>query len=407
MSSGTTGLRIHLSWFEAAALHGVPALGTPETLEWSDITSIVANNRRVGDKDGPNFIPARFTLEPDGRHVRRLGRNVVARTLIALDCEPNKKTGELPPAPGDLLGRLQRLGVAAIVYTSHNHLPDVNPRYRVVAPISQEIAPALPAPEVLARELDLLGVLDFSKRNPASLSYLPSAACFDHLEHHEAHVTTGQPIDATVMRAQAAALLAERQAEQDRIAAEAHAQAAERLAARLSFGDDPNDSLIQKLRQRFDLRSVLIAHKYDLQRGTKKYRHPNSSPGSFGADVRKFSGIERVYSHNATDPLHRDNLLDWCGGVTALDVVDVVVIFEFAGDRTRALRELAQRFGLNKAEERRAVAALLFRMIQNQASQERIEAAAFGEGQRLGLTRTEVIEIAQWVASEAVKRPTA
>ena len=50
--------------------------------------------RREGEKDGPNFVPPRFTLEPDGRHVRRLKRNLIARTAVALDCETNKKTGE-------------------------------------------------------------------------------------------------------------------------------------------------------------------------------------------------------------------------------------------------------------------------------------------------------------------------
>ena len=96
---------------------------------------------------------------------------------------------------------------------------------------------------------------------------------------------------------------------------------------------------------------MLTGHGYDRQ-GTK-YRHPNSSSGAFGADIKVFGGIERVFSHNGTDPLHADNLPAWCDGVTALDAVDVVIILDFGGDRQRALRELAKRFGISKAEEQR------------------------------------------------------
>ena len=129
--------------------------------------------------------------------------------------------------------------------------------------------------EILAQQLGVEGVIDRSKRGPASLFYLPSAASFDDLDHHEAHVVAGEPYDAARMEKEAGALLAERQAEQDRIAAEAHAAAQARLEARIAAGFDPDDSLIEKLRQRFDLASVLTAHGYDRQ-GTK-FRHPNSA----------------------------------------------------------------------------------------------------------------------------------
>lgn len=412
--SEAAGLRVHVAWFEAAILEGKPALGTPEDIAWDDLVSIIANNRRIGDKDGPNVIPARFTMEPDGRHVRRLGRNVVARTMIVLDCETSKASGQMPPPPSEIVARLRRLDVAALVYTSHSHIPDTNPRGRVVVPLSEEIAPDLPAPEILAADLELSGVLDRSKLNPVSLFYLPSASCSDDLDHHESHVTVGRPYDASVMREKAGALLAERQAEQDRIAAEAHAEAQARLQARIAAGFDPDDSLIEKLRGRFDLAAVLRAHGYDSSvqdTGTKrtniKYRHPNSSSGSFGADIKTYGGIERIYSHNGTDPLHHDNLPPWCGSVTALDVIDVVTILDFSGDRTRALRELAQRFGISKPSERKTLAALIFRMVRQQAPQEAIEAAAFVEGLRLGMTRAEVCEVAQWIATQATPREAA
>jgi hypothetical protein len=69
--------------------------------------------------------------------------------------------------------------------------------------------------------------------------------------------------------------------------------------------------------------------------------------------AREFrNGPGALYSHNANDPLHRDNLPEWCGGVTALDSFDVVAILVYGGNRKKALAELTQRFGLAKNEER-------------------------------------------------------
>ena len=108
-----------------------------------------------------------------------------------------------------------------------------------------------------------------------------------------------------------------------------------------------------------------------------------------------------MFSHNATDPLHAANLPAWCDGVTALDVVDVVIILDFSGDRQRALREMAKRFSISKTEERKELAGLIFRLIRQQASQAAIESSAFTEGLRLGMTRGEVIATARWVAAQA------
>jgi hypothetical protein len=116
----------------------------------------------------------------------------------------------------------------------------------------------------------------------------------------------------------------------------------------------------------------------------------------YGADIKSFGGIERLYSHNGGDPLHRDNLPSWCT-VAAVDVVDVVVILDYGGDRDRALHDLAKRYSINKREERRALARLLFQLIRRQASQEDIEDAAYAEGERLGLTPRQIVEVACWV----------
>jgi hypothetical protein len=396
MNIDTDNLPLTISWFETATPDGRRALGDPERTTWGAFTSVF-EWRREGEKDGCNFVPASFTLETDGRQVRRLKAKLLARTAIALDIEKSKKTGEIPPAPDEAIARAKALGLACLLYTSHNHKSS-DPRYRMMFPLSAEIPHELPAPEVMADRVGLLGVLDLSKIGAASLFYLPSCP-YGALDLHQTIVIPGAPVDATWMVEHAGALMAARQAEADRIAAEAQAEAAARREAKIAAGFDPDDSLIEKLRSRFDLDSVLTGHGY-AKAGTK-YRHPNSSSGCFGADIATFGGIERVFSHNATDPLHASNLPAWCGGVTALDAFDVVTILDFGGDRTRALRELAERFNLTKAAERKALAGLLFRLLRRQASQEEIEAAAFAEGQRTGLSRDDVCKVAVWVVSQA------
>jgi hypothetical protein len=267
-----------------------------------------------------------------------------------------------------------------------------------LVPLTAEIRHELPAPEVVAEAFGLRGVLDESKIGAASLFYLPSSP-YGALDLHQTVVISGVPIDAVWITDRAGALLAARQVEADRIAAEAQEEAAARREAKIAAGFDPDDSLIEKLRVFYDLDGLLRSHRYD--RAGTKYRHANSRSGSYGANIKVLGGIERVFSHNAGDPLHRSNLPPWCGDVAALDVIDVKVILDFGGDRTRALRELAERHNLTKAAERKALAALLFRLIRRQASQEEIEAAAFAEGERIGLSREEVGRVAEWVFSQS------
>jgi hypothetical protein len=396
MSAETDGQPLTVAWFDTAFSDG-PAYGDPERTTWGEFAS-VSEWRREGEKDGPCFATARFKLERDGRQVRRLKANLLARTAIALDIETSKTTGEVPPGPDEVIERAGGLGLACLLYTSHTHKPG-DTRYRLVFPLSAEIPHELPAPEVMADRLGLLGVLDMSKIGAASLFYLPSCP-YGSLDLHQTIVIPGAPIQAEWITQVAGALLAARQAEADRIAAEAQAEAAARREAKIAAGFDPDDSLIEKLRSRFDLDSILTGHGY-AKAGTK-YRHPNSGSGSFGADIKTLGGIERVFSHNATDPLHGSNLPAWCGGVTAIDAFDATVILDYGGDRTRALRELAERFNLTKAAERKALAGLLFRLMRQQVSQAEIEAAAFAEGIRTGLSRDEVIRVAVWVANQPI-----
>lgn len=391
------GLRLTVAWFETAfPAKGCPALGDPEALEWREFCSIFTSWRREGEKDGCNVVPSRLKLEPNGRQVRRKLDRVIARTAVALDVETSKHTGETPPTFADAAERARETEIEALLYTSHSHRRDA-PRYRIVLPLKQEISPDLPAVEVAADMLGLGGVLDRSKLNAASLFYLPSSP-YGALDQHGAVTVAGAPLGTSFVDT-ATALQEARQAEADRIATEAHQAAVGRLAARIAAGFDPDDSLIEQLRPRFDLADVLRTHGYD-QSG-QNFRHPASQSGQFGANVKTLGGIDRVFSHNAGDPLHASNLPSWCS-VTAIDAFDAVVILDFAGDRTRAMRELAERFNISKVAARKAVAAAIHRAIRRDATQAEIEAEAYAVGHDNNLTRKEVCDIAAWVNDQII-----
>ena len=393
------GTPILMTYFETAIPTGLPAYGDPEATTWGAITEVLAH-RREGFKDGPGFVPARFALERDGRHVRRIKANLIARTAVALDIETSKLTGEVPPSPAEALSRAKALGIASHVYTSHNHNALTDIRYRVLFPLSAEISPELPAAEIVAERLGLAGVMDPSKAGAASLFYLPSCAD-DCAVGHFSESVDGATLDADSITQAGNKALYARRAEAERIAAEAQALAAEKMAAKIAAGFDPDDSLIEKLHVHLNLEGILLAHGYEKS-GTN-YRHPNSTSGCYGANIKTLGGIERVFSHNATDPLHANNLPEWCGGVTAVDAFDVTAILDFSGDRTKALRTLAERFLLTKSGERKTLAGLLFTLVRRQATQEEIETTAFTEGERLGFSRDEVCRVATWVASQSTR----
>jgi hypothetical protein len=290
-------------------------------MAWDQFTQVF-KHRREGVKDGPCFATARFKLEADNRHVRRLKGNVIARTAVALDIEPNKAMGEIPPTPEAALERVQALGWSCLLYTSHSRRPGAD-RYRMVFPLSSEIPPEILAPDIVAETLRLNGVLDRSKRGASSLFYLPSSDADE--DWHQCHVIDGSPLDAKTITQAGQAILDAEAAKAQAEATRAAEEVAARRAERITQGFDQDDRPIEKIRAHLDLAELLRAHGYD-QRGTK-WRHPNSSSGMYGADIKTFSGVDRVFSHNASDPLHADNLPDWCT-VKAIDAFDAAAILQ-------------------------------------------------------------------------------
>jgi hypothetical protein len=91
----TNDLPLSIAWF-STAMPDRRAIGDPENTTWGAFADVFWW-RREGVKDGPNFVPARFALERDGRHVRRLKKNLIARTAIALDCETTKRPARSRP----------------------------------------------------------------------------------------------------------------------------------------------------------------------------------------------------------------------------------------------------------------------------------------------------------------------
>ena len=342
--SNAAGLPLTVSRFATAFPIG-PAFGTMERTTWGALAALF-RSRRLGGKDGANFVPATFRLEPDGR-VRRLKDNLCTRTAVALDCETSKSTGEIPRSFAEAVARIKGAGLGAVVYTSHNHTAEA-PRYRIVLPLSAEIAVNLPAVEVIADRLNMLGVLDTSKVGASSLFYLPSAEP-GHLTHHETVVIDGDPIDAAWMREHAGAILAAREAEQARLRAEALEAATRRREERIKQGFDPDASIIESVRKRLDLAGELIGHGYKPA-GDGRYLYPGSQTGIPGVYILTGRDVvDRVYSHHAADPLAAGNLPSWCRA-KAIDVVDVVTILDFAGDQTAALRSLAERFEIETSQ---------------------------------------------------------
>lgn len=142
-------------------------------------------SHQVGEKEAPAWMPARIPPGP------RTGARVQAVTAVVLDIEARTErtgsgkrvTGPLPPPLDEIARRLQARGLAAALATTHSHEAPaagggtLGPRYRVVLPLSRELAPLELRPLALqvAAELGLSDVVDRSCMEPARLLYLPRA----------------------------------------------------------------------------------------------------------------------------------------------------------------------------------------------------------------------------------------
>lgn len=161
---------------------------------WPELAMHLADHK-PGSKQGSCFACGLF-------NGTRSGEAVTTRALIALDIEPNKKTGEMPPPPQDISARIKAKGWDGVVHTSHSHTIK-SPRYRIVMPLAVPFdfpsdghaeARAIDAMVVksIADALGLASVLDLSKCSAESLFFLPR-----HPEGaaHYAEIVAGEPLD--------------------------------------------------------------------------------------------------------------------------------------------------------------------------------------------------------------------
>lgn len=122
-----------------------------------------------GTKDGPALSAGLF----DGP---RGNATLTYRTLVALDIEEHRTTGEVPIAAQAMADYLTVRRIKSVLWTTHSHTAD-KPRYRVLLPLAEPIAyvpdvdPYIAA--AVAAELRVAGVCDASKYGAASLFYLP------------------------------------------------------------------------------------------------------------------------------------------------------------------------------------------------------------------------------------------
>lgn len=129
-------------------------------------------DHRIGDKDGPALSCGLFSGA-------RGNATLTHRTLVALDIETHRVTGEVPLDVIEAVRYLEQRHIRSVVWTTYNHTTDA-PRYRVLLPLpapiehDPETDPFLSA--VVAAELRFSGVADASKFGAASLFFLPRHA---------------------------------------------------------------------------------------------------------------------------------------------------------------------------------------------------------------------------------------
>jgi hypothetical protein len=282
----------------------------------------------------------------------------IARALVLLDIEANKKTGEVPPPPEQLAGAIEGKGWRAAIYTSYNHTPH-EPRYRVLLDIdrtiffqlnsevrAQQLEMDLYAMRIIIKKLGLDGVVDESKLGVASIFFL---ARVPEGRQADAQVIDipGSPINVDKLMA-----AAELQRDQDVAARQAMAEAAAARAASRPPRQPGEGSSIEKLRQVMPrLTDVMTSRGYRYFKAMDRWLHPNSTTGIPGIQVfRGDDGIERLVSFHGCDPLEVSMK---AFGTGAHDVVDLEIAWRWgttADALTQGIKELSQEHGIERTE---------------------------------------------------------
>jgi hypothetical protein len=294
---------------------------------------------RLGEKDGPGFSPATFKNNHRGRD------NLISIGMIVLDVEENKKTGEIPTDPQEITKRVNSRGLTGFIYTTYNHTPE-NPRYRVALLLSHSILfsddPRLRSFEHevfrevclhVADDLGLSGVIDTSKLGGESLFFFPRYPASGK-NHAKLFLNSGGFLEADDLW----------RACQQKVAARQNRAASRKEPSAFNQQAVQTNTLIGKIRDRLPpLREKLSQLGYSYHQASDRYTHPSSSSGMPGVIVfMGDDGIERFYSHHASDPLGGDTPVF---GSKAHDVVDLEIADRFGtarADFEHGLRTLAR-----------------------------------------------------------------
>lgn len=155
----------------------------------------------VGTKDGPALTCATFNTGQDrwGKAVTRRNDLLVARSMVALDIETSKTTGEVPITFDAMADYLAVRRVRAACWTTHSHTLS-EPRYRILLPLDAALPYDLMTDAFLsaaaAAQLRCYGVSDPSKFGAASLFFLPRHASD---APHAWRIVDGEPVDSGML----------------------------------------------------------------------------------------------------------------------------------------------------------------------------------------------------------------
>lgn len=181
---------------------------TTHQARWPSLAKAITRHDVRSGKDGCAVV---FALM---REPARRADNVLHVTCAALDIDGGTTP---PPPPQVAVARLQALGVAASVWTTHSHKPDA-PRYRIVVPLATPMQPGALrwAQAALAQALELEA--DPACTDPARAYYTASCSPADE-QHAFAWWTDGPGLDVAPFEAEAAAHARRQEAEKLRRAA--------------------------------------------------------------------------------------------------------------------------------------------------------------------------------------------
>ncbi|MEP5232496.1 MAG: hypothetical protein ABJQ78_13800 [Alloalcanivorax sp.] len=224
-------------------------------------------------------------------------------------------------------------GVAYLAYTTSSHQQDKGGvtanRWKVILPLANPVGHEQYAP--LAMGLSLHHGADPAQARAQQVFYAPNklspGAPYDAIDATDRPLLdasdTGNPLVV-------GALSAYRQEQERKERQAKQAPVKPRTVSATSAG------IIGKVCQQFDIESELLRNGY--RRVGNKYLSPQSSTGEHGVHIfTTDDGTERLYSHHGeTDPLSNLN-----HGGHSLDVFDVLVTLDYAGDVSRTVADLA------------------------------------------------------------------